>query len=66
MSACTVWELVLTVVVVVCAGLAWHYSNVASRMKMRARSYLRYVPRDQLTGEERVALDAFKQDLGLP
>src|SRR5689334_4380919 len=44
MSACTVWELVLTVAVVVCAGLAWHYRNEASRLKTRARSYLRYVP----------------------
>ena len=66
MSACTVWELGLTVTVVVCAGLAFHYRNEASRMKKRARIYLRYVPRDQLTGEERVVLDAFKQDLGLP
>jgi membrane protein implicated in regulation of membrane protease activity len=65
MSACTVWELVLTVAVVVCAGLAYHYRNVASRMKTRARIYIQYVPREQLTGEERVVLEDFKKDLGL-
>jgi len=65
MSACTVWEFVLTLAVVVFAGLAFHYRNVASRMKTRARIYIQYVPRDQLTGEERVVLDAFKKDLGL-
>jgi hypothetical protein len=66
MSACTVWELVLTVAVVVFAGVASHYRNVARRMKTRARTYIQYVPRDQLTGEERVVLDALKKDLGLP
>jgi hypothetical protein len=65
MSACTVWEFVLTLAVVVLAGLAFHYRNVASRMKTRARIYIQYVPREQLTGEERVVLDALKKDLGL-
>ena len=65
MSACTVWEFVLTVAVVVFAGLAYHYRNVARRMKTRARIYIQYVPRDQLTGEERIVLDALKKDLGL-
>ena len=65
MSACTVWELVLTVAAVVLAGLAYHYRNFANRMKTRARIYIQYVPRDQLTGEERVVLDALKKDLGL-
>ena len=65
MSACTVWGLVLTLAVVVLAGLAYHSRNLASRMKTRARIYIQYVPRDQLTGEERVVLDAFKKDLGL-
>jgi len=65
MSACTVWEFVLTLAVVVLAGFAFHYRNVTSRMKTRARIYIQYVPRDQLTGEERVVLDAFKKDLGL-
>ena len=57
--------MVLTVAVVVFAGVAYHYRNVARRMKTRARIYIQYVPRDQLTGEERVVLDAFKRDLGL-
>ena len=65
MSACTVWELVLTLAVVVLAGFAFHYRNLASRMKTRARIYIQYVPRDQLTGEERVVLEDFKKDLGL-
>ena len=65
MSACTVWELALTVAVGVFAGLAYHYRNLARRMKTRARIYIQYVPWDQLTGEERVVLDAFKKDLGL-
>jgi len=34
-------------------------------MKTRARIYLQYVPREQLTGEERVVLEDFKKDLGL-
>ena len=65
MSACTVWELILTLAVVVLAGFAYHYRNLASRMKTRARIYIQYVPRDQLTGEERVVLEDFKKDLGL-
>ena len=65
MSACTVWELVLTLAVIVLASLAYHYRNLARRMKTRARIYIQYVPRDQLTGEERVVLDALKKDLGL-
>jgi hypothetical protein len=65
MSACTVWELVLTLAVVVFAGFAYHERNVARRRKTRARIYLPYVPRDQLTGEERVVLEDCKQDLGL-
>ena len=65
MSACTVWELVLTLAVVVFAGFAFHYKNLASRMKTRARIYIQYVPREQLTGEERVVWEDFKKDLGL-
>jgi hypothetical protein len=65
MSACTVWELVLTLAVVVLAGFTFHYRNLVSRMKTRARIYIQYVPRDQLTGEERVVLEGFKKDLGL-
>ena len=51
--------------VVVLAGFAYHYRNLASRMKTRARIYIQYVPREQLTGEERVVLEDFKKDLGL-
>jgi hypothetical protein len=65
MSTCTVWELVLTLAVVVLAGFAYHFKNSASRMKTRARIYIQYVPRDQLTGEERVVFDNFKKGLGL-
>jgi hypothetical protein len=65
MSACTVWELVLTLAVIVLASFTYHYRNVASRMKTRARIYIKYVPRDHLTGEERVVFDALKKDLGL-
>jgi hypothetical protein len=65
MSACTVWEFVLTLAVVVLAGFTFHYRNVARRMKTRARIYIQYVPRDQLTGEERVVWEDFKKDLGL-
>jgi hypothetical protein len=65
MSACTVWELILTLAVVVSAGFALHYRTLASRMKTRARIYIQYVPREQLTGEERVVLDNFKKELGL-
>jgi hypothetical protein len=65
MSACTVWELVLILAVVVLAGFAFHYKNLANRMKTRARIYIQYMPRDQLTGEERVVLEDFKKDLGL-
>jgi hypothetical protein len=64
MSACTVWELVLTLTVIVSSSVAWHYKNLASRMKTRARIYIQYVPRDQLTGEERVVFDNFKKDIG--
>jgi membrane protein implicated in regulation of membrane protease activity len=59
------WELVLTLAVVVLAGFAYHYRNLANRMKTRARIYIQYVPREQLTGEERVVLEDFKKDLGL-
>jgi hypothetical protein len=65
MSACAVWELVLTLAVMVLAGVAYHFKNSASRMKTRARIYIQYVPREQLTGEERVVFDNFKKDVGL-
>ena len=65
MSACALWELLLTLVAIVSLSFAYHYKNLASRMRMRARVYIQYVPRDQLTGEERVVLEAFKKDLGL-
>ena len=65
MSACAVWELGLTLVVIVSLSFAWHYKNLASRMRTRARVYIQYVPRDQLTGEERVVFDNFKRDAGI-
>ena len=65
MSACTVWELVLTLAVIVSLSFAYHYKTLASRMKMRARVYIKYVPRDQLTEEERVVWDNFKKDVGI-
>jgi hypothetical protein len=65
MSACTVWELVLTLAVVVLAVFASHYRNVASRIKTRARIYIQYVPREQLTREERIVFDALRKDIGL-
>jgi hypothetical protein len=65
MSACTVWELVLTLAVIVSLSFAYQYKSLASRMKMRARVYIKYVPSDQLTQEERVILDNFKKDVGI-
>jgi hypothetical protein len=59
------WELILSLTVIVSLSIAWHYKNLASRMKMRARVYIQYVPRDQLTKEERVVFDNFKKDVGI-
>jgi hypothetical protein len=65
MSACAVWELVLTLVALVSLGLAYHFKNLASRMRKRARVYIQYVPRDQLTIEERCVFDSFRRDAGI-
>jgi membrane protein implicated in regulation of membrane protease activity len=66
MSACTVWELILAAVALVALVCAYRYKKVADRMKTRARIYIRYVPSNQLTGQERVVFEALKKDLGLP
>jgi hypothetical protein len=34
-------------------------------MKSRARVYIRYVPTDQLTGQERGVFEELKKELGL-
>jgi hypothetical protein len=34
-------------------------------MKTRARIYIKYVPAEQLTGQERVVFEDLKKDLGL-
>jgi hypothetical protein len=65
MSACTVLALVLTLAVVVSAVFAYHFKNSARRMKTRASIYIQYVPREQLTTNERIVFDNFKKDLGL-
>ena len=66
MSACTVWELILAAVALVALVGAYRYKKVADRMKTRARIYIRYVPTDQLTGQERAVFEELKKDLGLP
>lgn len=66
MSACTVWELMLAAAALVALVFAYRYKKLADRMKTRARIYIRYVPTDQLTGQERVVFEELKKDLGLP
>jgi membrane protein implicated in regulation of membrane protease activity len=66
MSACTVWELILAAAALVALVFAYRYKKLADRMKTRARIYIRYVPTDQLTGQERVVFEELKKDLGLP
>ena len=66
MSACTVWVLMLAAATLVATVVAARYRRVAHRMQTRARIYIRHVPRDQLTGQERVVFDELKKDLGLP
>jgi hypothetical protein len=65
MSACTVWVLILLVAALVATVVAYRYKKVADRMKTRARIYIRYVPTDQLTGQERGIFEELKKDLGL-
>jgi hypothetical protein len=65
MSACTVWALILAAAALVATVFAYRYKKLADRMKTRARIYIRYVPTDQLTREERVVFEELKQDLGL-
>lgn len=66
MSACTVWVLIWAAVAVVAAVFAYRYKKLSDRMKTRARIYIRYVPTDQLTGQERDVFEELKKDLGLP
>jgi hypothetical protein len=65
MSACTVWALVWAVAAIVAAVFAYRYKKLANRMKTRARIYIRYVPTDQLTEQERVLFEDLKKDIGL-
>jgi hypothetical protein len=64
MSACVVWAWVLAVVALVATGFAYRYKRLANRMKTRARIYIRYVPTDQLTAQERVIFEDLKKDIG--
>ena len=66
MSACTVWGLILAAAALVALVFASRYKKLADRMKTRARIYIRHVPSDQLTGQERVVFEELKKDLGLP
>ena len=65
MSACVVWAWVLAVVAIVVVGFTYRYKRLANRMKTRARIYMRYVPTDQLTGQERVIFEDLKKDIGI-
>jgi hypothetical protein len=65
MSACTVWTLIWAAAAIVATVFAYRYKKLADRMKTRARIYIRYVPIDQLTQEERVVFNDLKKDLGL-
>ena len=64
MSACMVWALILAVAAIVATGFAYRYKQLANRMKARARIYMRYVPTDKLTGQERVIFEDLKKDIG--
>ena len=66
MSECTVWALIFAAAALVAGVFALRYKQLADRMKSRARIYIRYVPTDQLTGQERLVFEALKKDLGLP
>ena len=65
MSECTVWALIFAAAALVATVFALRYKKVADRMKTRARIYIRYVPTDQLTGQERLVFEELKKDLGL-
>jgi membrane protein implicated in regulation of membrane protease activity len=66
MSACTVWALIWAAAAIVATVFAYRYKKLANRMKTRARIYIKYVPTDQLTGQERVVFEELKKELGLP
>jgi hypothetical protein len=63
MSACAVWAWILAVVAIVATGFAYRDKNLANKMKTRARIYMRYVPIDQLTAQERVVFEDLKKDV---
>lgn len=65
MSACTVWALILAAAAIVATVFAYRYRRLANGMKTRARIYIRYVPTNQLTEQERVVFEELKKDLGL-
>ena len=66
MSACTVWAWMWAAAACVAAVFAYRYKKLSDRMKARARMYIRYVPTEQLTGQERGVFEELKKDLGLP
>jgi hypothetical protein len=66
MSTCTVWALIWAAAALVATVFALRYRQLAHRMKTRARIYIRYVPTDQLTGQERGVFEELKKELGLP
>jgi hypothetical protein len=53
----------LAVVAIAATGFAYRYKNLANKMKTRARIYMRYVPIDQLTAQERVVFEDLKKDV---
>jgi hypothetical protein len=65
MSACMVWALILAVTTIVATGFAYRYKQLTKRMRIRARIYMRYVPTDQLTEQERVIFEDLKKDIGV-
>jgi hypothetical protein len=54
----------LAVAAIVATGFAYRYKQLTTRMKTRARIYMRYVPTDKLTGQERVIFEDLKKDIG--
>ena len=65
MSACTVWVLIFAATTIAATVFAYRYKSVANKMKIRARIYIRYVPTDQLTGQERIVFEDLKKALGV-
>ena len=65
MSACTVWAWIFAAAALVATVFAFRYKKLTDRMKTRARIYIRYVPTDQLTVQERGIFEELKKELGL-